>query len=413
MSEQDTQDGYVSRRKVLAGTGSAIATLGVSRVAGANVDDADKIEIPATGQGGEVIRYNTVPKKWWNHILAARRQSSKLAENIPEADGVAKEATDDTIAGRKKRQLVVQFPDEEARDNARVPDKAGGFPVKTDVVSDVELQSCKHIVNSPYFHGGALLLRLDNHQDLGTCYDTGHGLEVTTAGCVAELKNTGDKYIFTTNHQWDYNTSCGQVSDVPAGTIVDRNGNKERYPCGNSSVWHNPNLDYMFVYNQAKSCWQGSDIPLPMAQNGKMYTSSGTILIAGYTMNLDQYTGTSTTFYRPTHRSGYQNETLDRDSLNLSNNCVSNSNGYEFDVASTQGDSGGVYYRTFTDRWGKQFAEVSALHLGSTQNNKVGTVNCSYPTMNVPQTDQYQKGIATSIEDVDNDVNTTVYWGGQ
>jgi len=413
MSEQDTQDGNVSRRKVLAGTGSAIATLGVSRVAGANVDDADKIEIPATGQGGEVIRYNTVPKEWWNHILAARRQSSKLAENIPEAAGVAKEATDDTIAGRKKRELVVEFPDEVARKNARVPEKAGGFPIKTEITADFEPGSCKNIINDPYFHGGAYLKRQDNSPKLGTCYDTGYAEALGTAGCYAEIGSTTD-LILTASHLFDPNNNCDNIANIPAATGVDNNGHTDRN-AGYSTYYQSGALDFMFIRNNTKYCWQGKFTPLPVSTTGKMYQPNGTIEIKGYTLNLDQYTGTSTTFYRPTHRSGYQSGTLDRDGISTSYNCVNNNNMFEFTLPSTSGDSGGVYYREWTDpRDNKTYAEVSALHTGhDISSTQVGNVNCTYPVASGTQTTQYNKARATSAEDIQNDLPQTVYYGGK
>lgn len=126
MSENDTAEGSTSRRTVLKGVGGAIATAGVSQVATANVlDDADMVEIPKAAKGDEIIRYKEVPKKFWNHLKTARRQSNKLKENIPGAVGVAKRATNDTISGRRRRKLVVQFSNEETRAAARVPETVG------------------------------------------------------------------------------------------------------------------------------------------------------------------------------------------------------------------------------------------------------------------------------------------------
>lgn len=418
MSENDTAEGSISRRTVLKGVGGAIATAGVSQVATANVlDDADMVEIPKAAKGDEIIRYKEVPKKFWNHLKTARRQSNKLKENIPGAVGVAKRATNDTISGRRRRKLVVQFSNEETRAAARVPETVGGLPVETELEPDFQPNSCENIILDPYYHGGAVHIRLDDHEYLGTCYSTGHGYSVATAGCYAELGGGNNKFILTVNHLYDPADTCGTVPNRPAGVGVERDGQKELYPTGNSSTYYqDPELDYMFVDNTAKYCYDdNAPIPLPMSSSGQIYTDTGTIDIRGYTLNLDEEVGSDTTFYRSSHRSGFLQGSLTGSGLNVVGDCVDNSNAFEFDIESTQGDSGAVYYQEIYDIEDNEYkAEIAALHIGhDPKSEEVGSVACNYPELNVPETDQYVRSFGTSAEDIQDDMTNTVYFGGQ
>jgi len=417
MSENDNVEGGASRRTVLKGVGGAIATAGVSRVATANVpDDADMVEIPKAARGTEVIRYKEVPKKFWNHLTAAREQATKLSDRVDGALGVNKRPiAGETVAGRKKRKLIVTFPDREALEAARVPDEADGFPVEAEVQPDFEPGQCDFMEANPFYQGGTLLLRLDDHPDAGTCYSTGHGWGAGTAGCVVDLGYSG-RHILTANHLFDPADTCGNVPNRIAGvcTDVDGDGSTEKYVTGDTTYYADPQLDYMFVDNTNKSCWQGDNTVLPMSQRGNIYTDTGEIEIRGYTINLDEDAGTSTTFYRSGHKSGHVSGTL-RDTTAVNAVCVDNPNMFRFDMPSAGGDSGSVYYNEFYDpEQSKYVAEIAALHTGhSRKSSQIQDITCTYCGEGNITNTQYSVGFGTSAEDIQNDTVTTVYYGGK
>jgi len=369
------------------------------------------VEIPKSARGDEIIRYKEVPKKFWKHLLATRRVQQKLIERFDGAKSVGMGYSDDTIQGRSQRVVTVEFPDEETRSSIQVPSEVEGIEIETGIAPDVEPRNCEHTYGDAFYQGGQFGAMLDDHPDLGGCYDTGHGTRAGTLGCLIQLEGDNTRYILTSRHQFNPNEVCTDHLDRPAhaGFVdIDGDGSYRLYPTGHTSAYQSGTLDYVLIGNKNKSCWQGDYSVLPMSTKGRLYRQTDQIKIKGYTLNLDEEPQ-GATFYNPSHKTGFNKAFFQGTGLLEHTDCAYIDGAAKFDHDNANGDSGSVYYKEIYDPTeSKYVAEIAAV-LAAGGGTKAGTVQCIYDDGAVPITDT---SIGVPAEQIQNDIPKTFYFGG-
>lgn len=71
--------------------------------------------IPLLKAGDEVVEETEVPTKWWNQVLQAEEVLEKFRSKYSNIDSVsttALQSSETTIAGRKKKKVVVEIDPE-------------------------------------------------------------------------------------------------------------------------------------------------------------------------------------------------------------------------------------------------------------------------------------------------------------
>ncbi|MFB6186549.1 MAG: hypothetical protein ABEI86_06755, partial [Halobacteriaceae archaeon] len=157
-------------------------------------------KIPVAKAGDKVLQTEKVPRRWWEHVLDARKLNNKLTSRFIDLPGVVSVDTrrsEQEIAGRKR--MVITIGVTEGSNSLKVPSSQNGVPIQVIERDPVKLTSCVH--QGPYDTVSPGVQFQSNNAE---------GTATTEVGW-----NGNCPYMLSAAHIWD---ACDQdITGLPAG----------------------------------------------------------------------------------------------------------------------------------------------------------------------------------------------------
>lgn len=133
----------IQRRQLIASVGAGSLTGIVVGTAKGNSESEEWVEIDTHKAGGDVIRTERVPDKWYVQLEKSRRVQEQLSNDMLNNTGVERVSranSDDTINGFGKTEIVV-----EAKDPDHISDieEIDGIPIRVEKTVELEDEYCE------------------------------------------------------------------------------------------------------------------------------------------------------------------------------------------------------------------------------------------------------------------------------
>lgn len=378
----DTNGSLISRRDVLRTAVQSGALVSLSGIGVASVERT--IDVPVVKLGDEVIKTRTVPRAWWEHVLASRRVTNSIASQFlpkQEVKQVGTRLDSKKLAGRRKMRVAVHVPDTTV--NINLPDEVEGVRVEK-VEAKQMAPTCDGNQSFDPVPGGVQF----NDTNSTSASDLGG-----STGCKVTVNDS--PRMLTAHHIWDDCSANGES----AYQWGDKTGTVD-------GTYSNATLDYATVTENNNSGIEYGE---------KIRTDSFDYEVRSHVTNYETLMDDGDTIYKTGRNTDTTTGQIDEVNFSRSYGCTDIDNeGILVTNKQRNGDSGSVTWvvTQWPDGYFASIVSLATFGYGTncTANGSIGD-ECSTCNNTDEKVNEYTKSGGTSSEAIRNDTGGDLVFG--